>query len=212
MKVSYNSNASTAPAWQQPPNIGNYPIPIYQEIKRSMRQSSGIDATDQALSKKQVPGGDTLDKIQFSKTTPIRFKAGNVETAVDEVGELWTGTALQFYDAGRRVELLGLEGLTKEDVDDKTASLIPEGIESEAYVRRWHFECERGSLLNYQRQDKLQVAFALRKNHDLSRKKLFAQLDWNINQEENDAELQKEAEQQAQAMAAAGVKPGAHHK
>jgi len=34
LKISYNSNAITGPQWQTPPNIGNYPIPIYPEFKR----------------------------------------------------------------------------------------------------------------------------------------------------------------------------------
>ena len=174
LKVSFNSNASTGPTWQQPPNIGAYPVPIYQELKRSIKENSGTDAVNQALGKKQVPGGDTLEKIQFSKTTPIRFKAGNVETGVNEVGELWTATALQFYDASRRVEALGLDGLTKEDIDDRPGSLIPEGVNSEAHVRKFGFECEQGSLFGFQRQDRLPIAGALRKSHDLSRKKFFS--------------------------------------
>jgi hypothetical protein len=210
LKVSYNSNAMTPPVWQQPPNIGSYPIPIYQMLQRSMRRSSGIDAMDQALSKKQAPGADTLDSIQSAKTTPIRFKGSMVESAVDDVGLLWVGTALQFYSAERRIEMMGLDGLTKEDVDDKPGSLIPSGINSEAYVRKFHFECERGSLLNYQRKDKTQAAFVLRKTKDLSRNKLFQILDWNIDLAENDEELSKEAQQMAAAMAAAGVKPGEH--
>lgn len=211
LKVSYNSNASTPPAWQQPPNIGAYPVPIYQELKRSIKENSGTEAVTQALSKKQVPGGDTLEKIQFSKTTPIRFKAGNVETGVNEVGELWTGTALQFYDAARRTEFLGMDGLVKEDIDDRPGSLIPEGINSESYVRKFGFECEQGSLFGFQRQDRISIAAGLRKNHDLSRKKFFAIAvpDWNIDQKENDEELAEEAKQMAMAAAAAGIKPGA---
>ena len=211
LKISFNSNAITGPQWQNPPNIGNYPIPLYQELKRSIKENSGTEAVNQALAKKQVPGGDTLDKIQFSKTTPIRFKAGNVETAVDEVGELWTATSLQFHDASRRMEALGLDGLTKEDIDDRPGSLIPQGETSESFVRKFHFECERGSLFNFQRQDKIQIAAGLRKNKDLSRRKFFQILDWNINQEENDQELAEEAAQMAKAMAAAGIQPGAHH-
>jgi hypothetical protein len=211
LKISFNSNAITGPTWQTPPNIGNYPIPLYQELKRSIKENSGTDAVNQALGKKQVPGGDTLEKIQFSKTTPIRFKAANVETGVNAVGDLWTATALQFYDAARRTELLGMDGLVKEDIDDRPGSMIPEGINSEDYVQRFGFQCEEGSLFGFQRQDRLPIAGALRKGHDLSRKKFFqiALPNWNIDLEENDKELAEEASQQAQAMAAAGIKPGA---
>ena len=215
LKISFNSNAITGPTWQAPPNIGNYPLPVLEMLRRTIKENSGTDAVNQALGKKQVPGGDTLEKIQFSKTTPIRFKAANVETGVNEVGELWTGTALQFYDAARRVETLGMDGLTKEDIDDRPGSLIPEGVNSESHVRKFGFECEQGSLFGFQRQDRISIAAGLRKNRDLSRKKFFAIAvpDWNIDQKENDEELAEEAKQMALAAAAAGIKPGAaHHK
>jgi hypothetical protein len=209
LKVSYNSNAATAPAWQNPPNIGNYPIPVYQMVEKAMKRSSGASAMDDAVGKKQVPGSDTMDRITFGKTTNIRMMGGNVETALDQVGEMWTADALQFYDSAHRVEKLGKEGLTKEDMDNTPGTMIPDGTASEAFVRRYNFECEKGSLLNIQRQDKIQVGFALRKNRDLSRPQLFKLLDWNINQKENDAELMEEAANAAKAMAAAGVQPGA---
>lgn len=213
LKVSYNSNAATPPAWAAPPNVPAYVFNAYGIVEKMMRRTSAGDAMDNAMSKKQVPGGDTLDKISFSKTTPIRYMGGSVGDALDEIGSMWTPNALQFYDAAKRMELLGQYGLDKADFDDKPGSLIPDGINSESYVRRWHFACDKGSLLNIQRQEKVPVAFALRKGRDLSRKKLFETLDWNINVKENDDELAEEAQQAAQAQAAAGVKPGAHgHK
>ena len=99
----------------------------------------------------------------------------------------------------------------QEDIDDRPGSLIPEGVNSESHVRKYGFECEQGSLFNFQRQDRIQIAAGLRKNKDLSRKKFFQILDWHINQKENDDELMEEAKQMAVAMAAAGVKPGEHH-
>ena len=160
------------------------------------------------MGKKQVPGGDTLDKITFGKNTPIRLMGRNMEDFVDDIGGMWVPTALQFYDATKRMELLGDKGLTKEDTEDVPGSLIPEGPNSESFVRRYRFKCDKGTLLNVQRQDKIQVGFALRKNRDLSRKKLFELLDWNINQEENDKELGEEAKAMAEAQAAAGPKKG----
>ena len=165
---------------------------------------------DAAAGKKQVPGSDTLDRLTFSKTTPIRLMGRNMEDFVNEVGTMWTQDALQFYTAEHRMELLGPKGLVKEDMDDRPGSLIPEGISSEGFVRRWKFECDKGTLLNVQRQDKVQIGFALRKNHDLSRPGLFRLLDWNIDLKQNDAELAEEAKAMADAMAAAGVKPGQH--
>jgi hypothetical protein len=210
LKVSYNANAGTAPTWSQPPNIGAYPLPVYQMILKSMKQMSGSSAMDEASGKKQIPGSDTLDRLSFSKNTPIRMMGRNIEDSVDEVGMMWTGNAIQFYDAAHRVQLLGPQGLAKEDIQDPAGNLTPQGIDSEEYVRRFHFKCDKGTLLNVQRQDRIQIAFVLRKLKDLSRENLFNILDWNINQDQNSKQLAEEAAQMAQAMG--GAPPPKGHK
>jgi hypothetical protein len=210
LKITVGPNATIAPTWQQPPNVPAYVLQSYGMIMQSMKQSSGAAAMDSALKNKQTPGGDTLDRITFSKNTPIRLMGRNLEGFVDEIGGMWTANALQFYDASMRMELLGDKGLTKEDTEDIPGSLIPEGINSEAFVRRWRFKTDKSTLLNIQRQDKIQIGFALRKNHDLSRRGLYTLLDWNINHVENDKELAEEAAAMAKAQAAGGVKPKGH--
>jgi len=151
-----------------------------------------------------VPAGDTIEKVQFAKNTPIRLMGRSQEDFADDIGQMWCANALQFYDAGKRMELLGPSGLVKEDIDDNPGSLIPDGINSESFVRRYHFKTERGTLLNFQKQERIPIAFALRKGRDLSRPQLFKMLDWNINQKENDMELKAEMQAQAEAQAAAG--------
>lgn len=204
LKISLKANSSQMPVWQQPPNLPPYVLQTYGMILQSMKQSSGASAMGDAMSKKQVPAGDSLDKIQAAKNTPIRLMGRSCESFMDDIGQMWVGCALQFYDAARRAETLGLSGLTKEDFDDKPGSMLPDGTASESYVRRFHFRTRPGTFLGVQKQERIQVSFALRKNHDLSRKKLYEELDWNINLEENDAELMEEAKQMAAAQAAAG--------
>ena len=204
LKVTYSQNAPHAPTWQTPPVLPTYVLQIYTQILQSMKQSSGASAIGDALGKKQVPAGDSLEKITFAKNTPIRLMGRSIEYFLDDIGQQWCADSLQFYDAARRMELLGPAGLAKEDIDDKPGSLIPEGIDSESFVRRYHFRTEKGSLLNIAHQEKIPIVMAMRKGRDLSRKQMFKFLNWNINQAENDAELKAEAEAQAQAQAVAG--------
>lgn len=208
LKITYGQNAPTPPSWQQPPNLPTYVLQTYSMILQSMKQNSGAAAVGDAMSKKQVPAGDSLEKISFAKNTPIRFMGRNAEGFLDDVGEQWTSNACQFYDAGRRMELLGISGLVKADVDAKPGIMIPAEMSGEQFVRRYHFRTEKGSLLNAQQQEKIQIAFAMRKGRDLSRKQVFKILKWNINEADNDKELAEEAKAMADAQAAAGVKPG----
>lgn len=212
LKVSYSQNATQPPSWQAPPVLPTYVLQTYTMIVNSMKQSSGAAAVGDAMSKKQVPAGDSLDKINWAKNTPIRFMSRNCEGFLDDVGQLWTGDALQFYDVGHRMQMLGMSGIVKEDYDNNPTSLIPEGIDAESYVRMFHFGTEKGSLLGAQKQERTPVMFAMRKNHDISRKRLFAFLDWNIDEQANDAELHEEAVAAAKAQAEAGVKPGGKGK
>lgn len=210
LKISYNSNAATPPSWQNPPNVPSYVFSAYETVNKSLRRGSGASAMDEAGSKKQVPGADTLDRITFARTTNVRLMSGNVENSVDEMGELWVGTALQCYDTAHRVELLGIGGVSKQDLVERVGQMIPDGTSPESFIRKYKFECERGTLFNFQKQDRVQVGFALRKNKDLSRPGLYRMLDWNINLKQIEAELQEEMEAQAKAMAAAGIQPGQH--
>lgn len=210
LKITYSQNAPHKPEWQTPPVLPTYVLQIYTQILQSMKQSSGASAIGDALGKKQVPAGDSLEKITFAKNTPIRLMGRNIEFFMDDIGQQWAPNALQFYTAERRMELLGVSGLVKADVDDKPGSLIPDKIDSEAFVRRYHWKTEKGSLLNASHQEKIPIFLNLRKTHDLSRKQLFKFLNLNINQAQNDKELQEEAEAMAKAQAAAGGAPKGH--
>ena len=73
LKITYSQNAPHPPAWQTPPVLPTYVLQIYTQILQSMKQSSGASAIGDALGKKQVPAGDSLEKITFAKNTPIRL-------------------------------------------------------------------------------------------------------------------------------------------
>jgi hypothetical protein len=212
LKITYSQNAPNPPQWQPPPVLPTYVLQTYGMILQSMKQTSGAAAVGDAMSKKQVPAGDSIEKIQWAKNTPIRLMGRSAEYFMNEVGQLWIGDALQFYDAAHRMQILGPAGLVKEDFDNDPASMIPEGIDAEAFVRRYHFATEKGSLLGAQKQERTPIMFAMRKNHDISRDTLFDFLDWNIDRKKNEEGLAKEAEAAAKAQAAAGIKPGAKGK
>ena len=208
LKVTYNSNAITPPVWSNPPSVPGWVMQTHAAVKSAMRRSSAGDAMDSALGKKQIPGGDTLEIMSMAKTTPIRYMAMQLEGALNAVGTNYAGIGLQFYTADHRTEKLGLEGLVPEDMDDKPGSMIPEGVNSEAFVRRFTMSCEPGSLLNLDKRDKLPLALNLRKAHDISREQVLKIADLGIDLAENEQQLQLEAQKMAQAMQAAPKKGG----
>ena len=82
------------------------------------------------------------------------------------------------------------------------------GMEPEEVVKKANFGISKGSLLALDGQEDIQVAFAMRKVHDISRRNLFRIIGrhkhTNFDIDQNDAELLEEAVVQAKIGAAAG--------
>ena len=159
---------------------------------REMDQSSGIAAVSQAMQKKQIPSGETLDKIKEAQQTPLRLKGRNIEVFLRDLGSQNIWNVFQFYSARRRMYMLGKAGLTFEDFDWDPGTCVPAGTRPEDHARRFVFLIQPGSLLNLDRMLLAQTALMLRRTHDISRKTLYAELDMNLDVTTEERELKRE--------------------
>jgi len=197
-KILFSPNSPHMPKYSDPPNVPSYVLQLEGIIEREMNRFSGVSAIDSAMSKKQVPSGDSLEQITNAKNTPIRLMSRFIEGGVSEVGQFFVSRSLQFYTAERRLELLGTYGLMPQDYDTNQGSLVPEGMRPETYVRRFHFNIERGSLLKVQHMERVTFAFKMYQLKLISRVQFFKMVDINVNQEQNTKELIEEAKVMAQ--------------
>lgn len=212
-KIQYNNNSPRPPEFKKPPELASYVLPFEQQIEKEMDMTSGSSAIQQAASKKQVPGGDSLDMIFNSRSTNIRFMGLGLQSFLTEVGALTVGTMLQFCDSRHRIAKFGAKGLVANDFEPLYGNTIPKGMEPETFVRKASFSIRKGSLLKIEKAEEVPMAFALRKTKDLSRKMLFRKLDTNMDVDQNERELKEEmAEQLALAGAAGQLQHGAKHK
>jgi len=194
-KISYSPNAPFKPEFRKPPEIPAYVMQAFQIADREMDRFSGAAAIGNALQKKQVPGGDSLEQISQSKNTPIRSMGRNIEGFIGELGQLFIPNLMQFYTASRRVEMLGAHGLLPVDYDANPGSLVPANMEltPERYARRFKFRIERGSLLTVQRVERANWAIRLFAMKAMSLQQLYRILDMNINVPKMMEEMMEEA-------------------
>jgi hypothetical protein len=101
-----------------------YPQVIQQNEQRLTHQMGVADASALARAR-QLPSGDSVEKIMESLGPLIKDMSRNMEASIRDFGEIWKSNFFQFYTAPRRMQLLGPDGLAEEDFDYDPATLIP---------------------------------------------------------------------------------------
>jgi len=104
----------------------NIPQFMMENESRITAQMGVADAA--ALARvRQMPASDSTDRLMEALGPIVKDQSRNMEYSVTDNGEMWKSCAFQFYTAKRRWEILGLDGLTNEDMDSDPGSMIPDG-------------------------------------------------------------------------------------
>jgi hypothetical protein len=194
MKAAYSPVSSQKPDFTQAPNLPSYVMQMMMLAAREMDSTSGAAAINQAAQKKQVPSGDSLDRIKEAQQTPVRLKGRNIEVFLRDLGSQQISNIFQFYSLKRRMYLLGEKGKTFEDFDWDPETMIPAGEQAEDHARRFKFMIQPDSLLNAKRVEKAMLYLRLRLAGDMDRKHLYEALDIDLDPEEVEKELKREAQ------------------
>jgi hypothetical protein len=208
-KIKYNNNAPKPPEFMKK---AEFPIAaakqFVDDVSRELDMNSGSSAIQQAMSKKQVPGSDSLDTILNSRSLPIRVKSRALASFAEEGGAMVISNMLQFYTVGHRTSILGKEGFSASDYRPVYGSAIPSGMQPEEFVRRFGGTVRRDTILESQRDSEKQVALALSKMGKLSDQNLFKVLKPGFNFLENQKQLLQEARLKILVAAAAAAAQG----
>jgi len=188
-RAAYSANAPSKPDFAPAPNLPPFVLQMLSMTERDMDLLSGVAAVGEAVRKKQIPSGDTLDQIKQTQQTPTRLQGRNIEMFIRDGGKLHVSNMLQFYDAKRRYAILGQAGLSPVDYDSRPGSLVPAGMPEEEHARMFHFYIEPGSLLNLKRYEQMQEAVKMRAMGDMSRRGLYRIIDRNIDVDQIEKEL-----------------------
>jgi hypothetical protein len=212
-KIMYNNNTPREPSFPKPPELPAYVLTMKQDVEKEQDMTSGGAAINQSLQKKQVPGGDSLEMIMNSRSIPIRFMGRGLSSFLTEAGSQVVANEMQFSTSKSRIKLFGTKGLTDADFEYPFGQFLQKGMQPEEFVRQAVFSIRKGSLLAIEKQEEVQIAFAMVKLGVLSRKALYRKL--GIPQAEQDRieqELISEAKEKiALAQAAGGGQHAAGH-
>ena len=96
-----------------------------QMLQSMMKDQMGV-ADAQAMARaRQLPSGDSVEKLMEQLGPLIKDQSRNMEESIRNLGEQWKSCFFQFYTAGRRMQLIGPDGLAEEDFDYRPGTLIP---------------------------------------------------------------------------------------
>jgi hypothetical protein len=209
-KLRYNNNTPKVPEFRKPPELASYVLAVKQGLEKEQDMSSGSAAIQQSLQKKQVPSGDSLDMILNSKSVNVRLMGKNLKSYLTDIGSMVACNTMQFSPVKRRAQLFGGTGILDSDFTPRYGEMKPAGMEPEEFVRSMNFSIRKLNMAA-ERSEDLTIAFGLRKNKDLSRKRLLLKLDSNFDTKQNDEELLAEAMQAAGVQGLIGAAGGGHH-
>jgi hypothetical protein len=208
-KIKYNNNAPRPPEFAKRAEFPYGPALTYvQEIEKELSMSSGNSAISQAMNKKQVPGGDSLEMILNSRSLPIKVQTKSLASFIEDGGGMVISDMLQFYSLAHRVNILGPAGIAPADYRPVYGEALPAGMEPETFVRKFSGIIRRDTLLQSQKDAKIQQAFQLLKMGVLSVKRFMALVDDNFPYEQNRSELLEEAKTKMIIAAAAAALQG----
>ena len=199
-RAAYSQQTTHEPKFAPAPVMPGYVMQVYSMIEKTLDQLVGRAMAQALAGKKQVPGSDTIESMNFMRTTSTRLKGRNIETFIRDSGTLMVPSALQFYTDRRRMALLGPNGMTSADFDWDPGTMVPSKIPPEEFVKGFRFFVQPGSLLNTEKNQKIMNARALRMSGDLSRKTFFRILDEGLDAEQEEKEILRERQAQVAVM------------
>lgn len=134
------------------PQVFNIYKDHIQFLKTEMEDTGGLAGVSALAQMGQMPSADTMERYMEALSPILRLRARNMELALSELAELLKVGFFQWYTAPRRIELLGKDGLTREDFDYDPGSMVPSGEPKEdgSLPPRMELAMEHHKLFSFQ--------------------------------------------------------------
>jgi hypothetical protein len=105
--------------------LPNYTFEVMQFLAQEMDYHAGTANLSALMQLQQVPGENTIEKMQEALSPTLRLKGRLLEYFLRDIGEMVKSNFFQFYNLPRRVAILGEAGVTFSDFDFDPGSLVP---------------------------------------------------------------------------------------
>lgn len=87
--------------------------------------NTGVKGLRELAQMKQMPSADTIEKFLDAQSPLLRLRSAQMEQSLAEMAEMVKVMIFQYYDAPRRIQILGDNGVTMEDFDYDPNELTP---------------------------------------------------------------------------------------
>lgn len=167
LKLRVNATMGEGVKFLDGPQFPEWYMETLEYFKNEMDDLSGVRGLQQLAALKQMPAADTLEKYMDAMSPSLKVMAHSIEISLAEVAYQFMVNVFQYYDAPRRMQMLGPDGVSLEDFDydpnELTPSMMPadEGYiedydatqttrqeRAQTHYQNFTFEVAPGSLLN----------------------------------------------------------------
>lgn len=108
-----------------PEPLPNYTFDVLKFLASEMDHHAGTANMTALMELQQVPGENTIEKMQEALSPVLRLKGRLMEFFLREMGEMVKSCFFQFYNMPRRVAMLGDAGIVFNDFDFDPGTLTP---------------------------------------------------------------------------------------
>lgn len=128
--------------YEYPPHY----LQAQDQLKAMIKEQMGVSDTTALARARQLPSGDSQEKLLESLGPLIKDQSRNLEKSVCAIGEMWKSNFFQFITAARRLSIQGFEGLADEDFDYDPGTLIPasQALVEASQTRKWKSDGQYG--------------------------------------------------------------------
>lgn len=106
-------------------------------LKSEMDELAGMKGINQLMAMgNSAPSEEVLDKYMDVLSPVLRLRARAIEVSLSELAEMLKVGFFQYYTAGRRMQILGKDGLSLEDFDYDPGTLVPDNIPGDTREER----------------------------------------------------------------------------
>lgn len=137
------------------PEFPQWYMTMIEFFKSEMDEISGVRGLQQLAQLKQMPSADSMEKFMDALSPLLRIRARSIEVSLGELAEMLKVGFFQYYDTGRRMQILGPDGISLEDFDYDPGSLVPHDVPGDTrqerasnHHRNFTFSVAPNSFLN----------------------------------------------------------------
>lgn len=124
-KILLNPSAGDGLKFIEGPQLPEYIMKYAQFLIDALDDNSGVKGLRELAQLKQMPSADTIEKFLDAQSPLLRLRSAQMEQSLAELAEMVKVMIFQYYDAPRRLQILGPDGISMEDFDYDPRMLVP---------------------------------------------------------------------------------------